>query len=476
MLETLKRSSSAMGVSVYGVCDNYKRRNVSSTREFPKDCGRCATRLNAKKVLGPLVSEHSKSLDQIELVSALDLGSIVKELHPRRRVSSVREYPIGWRHAKGDCHINHASYTSHQVKNQEIVLHTRNSLEYNSGQIICLDDEKDARRPPRSTMSVIPFGRLDSNNVDVVTRTKVRQTLCLSQGMFVPGTLFKRIDLVTVKELKKQEMWVNTGDEILGHVPGVEVGVEFHYRVELSIIGLHGPFLGGIDHVKKDGVYDDLIILMSWYTLVKTLVYECGPLCKCPPLCHNRVSQHGIKHQLEIFKTKPRGWGVRSLNSIPSGSFICEYKGELLAENEADQRTGNDEYPFDLGRSKNSNRSMGAGLSNVIPPDLQSISISWEMWKMRDLQSISISWEMWKMRGSPLMPLSMEVLVDLPTIDAPHNAICCCKLPSITRVEYDYNYVVDTVHDSVGHINIKVCYCGYVECTGRIHESILREM
>ncbi|KAI3974924.1 hypothetical protein MKX01_005035 [Papaver californicum] len=184
--------------------------------------------------------------------------------------------------------------------------------------------------------------------------------------------------------MKKQEMWVNTGDEILGHVPGIEVGVEFHYRVELSISGLHGPFLGGINHVKKDGklwlqgFMMTLIILMSLYTLVKTLVYECGPLCKCPPLCHNRVSQHAIKYQLEIFKTKPRGWGVRSLNSIPSGSFICEYKGELLAENEADQRTGNDEYRFDLGRSKNSNQSMGAGLSNVIPPDLQSISISWE--------------------------------------------------------------------------------------------------
>ncbi|GMP95648.1 hypothetical protein CsSME_00044612 [Camellia sinensis var. sinensis] len=27
----------------------------------------------------------------------------------------------------------------------------------------------------------------------------------------------------------------------------------------------------------------------------KTLVYECGPSCKCPPSCYNRVSQHGIK-------------------------------------------------------------------------------------------------------------------------------------------------------------------------------------
>jgi hypothetical protein len=41
----------------------------------------------------------------------------------------------------------------------------------------------------------------------------------------------------------------------------------------------------------------------------KPLVYECGPSCKCPSSCHNRVSQHGIKFQLEIFKTKSKGMG-----------------------------------------------------------------------------------------------------------------------------------------------------------------------
>ncbi|KAJ1388281.1 hypothetical protein SESBI_39254 [Sesbania bispinosa] len=55
------------------------------------------------------------------------------------------------------------------------------------------------------------------------------------------------------------------------------------------------------------------------------IVYECGPSCKCPPTCQNRVSQHRIQFRFEIFKTKTKGWGVRSLNSIPSRSFICEY-------------------------------------------------------------------------------------------------------------------------------------------------------
>ncbi|KAM0917677.1 hypothetical protein ACQ4PT_009149 [Festuca glaucescens] len=56
----------------------------------------------------------------------------------------------------------------------------------------------------------------------------------------------------------------------------------------------------------------------------KPLVYECGPSCKCPPSCHNRVSQHRIKFRLQVFKTKSMGWGVRSLDFIPRDSFVCE--------------------------------------------------------------------------------------------------------------------------------------------------------
>ncbi|KAL2475440.1 Histone-lysine N-methyltransferase [Abeliophyllum distichum] len=66
-----------------------------------------------------------------------------------------------------------------------------------------------------------------------------------------------------------------------------------------------------------------------------------------------QVSQRGIKFQLEIFKTESRGWGVRCLTFIPSGSFICEYAGELLEDKEAEQRIGNDEYLFDIGQNYN---------------------------------------------------------------------------------------------------------------------------
>ncbi|CAK9188048.1 unnamed protein product [Ilex paraguariensis] len=79
------------------------------------------------------------------------------------------------------------------------------------------------------------------------------------------------------------------------------------------------------------------------------IVYECGPSCKCPPSCRNRSSQRGVRYQLEVFKTESTGWGVRSRNFISSGSFVCEYVGELIREKEAKERTGRDEYLYDVG-------------------------------------------------------------------------------------------------------------------------------
>ncbi|KAK6117844.1 hypothetical protein DH2020_048416 [Rehmannia glutinosa] len=61
----------------------------------------------------------------------------------------------------------------------------------------------------------------------------------------------------------------------------------------------------------------------------KAIVYECGPSCKCPPSCMNRVSQNGPRYKLEVYKTESREWGVRSRSYISSGSFVCEYVGKL---------------------------------------------------------------------------------------------------------------------------------------------------
>ncbi|XP_019200355.1 PREDICTED: histone-lysine N-methyltransferase, H3 lysine-9 specific SUVH6-like [Ipomoea nil] len=85
----------------------------------------------------------------------------------------------------------------------------------------------------------------------------------------------------------------------------------------------------------------------------KPVIHECGPACKCPPSCRNRVSQQGIQHHLEIFRKKPSGWGVRSRDYISSGSFICEFVGELIDKKQAKQRIDHLQYFCPIANSEN---------------------------------------------------------------------------------------------------------------------------
>ncbi|KNA20959.1 hypothetical protein SOVF_047620 [Spinacia oleracea] len=81
----------------------------------------------------------------------------------------------------------------------------------------------------------------------------------------------------------------------------------------------------------------------------KPLIYECGPSCPCFPNCKNRVSQSGLKVRLEVFKTKDKGWGLRSWDAIRSGIFICEYAGEVIDKAKYDRDETSD-YVFDTSR------------------------------------------------------------------------------------------------------------------------------
>ncbi|CAN1164179.1 Histone-lysine N-methyltransferase SUVR5 [Linum perenne] len=81
--------------------------------------------------------------------------------------------------------------------------------------------------------------------------------------------------------------------------------------------------------------YDDKgrIILEEGY-----LVYECNNMCSCNKTCPNRVLQNGVRARLEVFKTENKGWAVRAGEPILCGTFICEYIGEILGEDEANKR------------------------------------------------------------------------------------------------------------------------------------------
>ncbi|XP_024154019.1 histone-lysine N-methyltransferase EHMT2 isoform X2 [Oryzias melastigma] len=94
--------------------------------------------------------------------------------------------------------------------------------------------------------------------------------------------------------------------------------------------------------------YDkDQRLLQEFNKIEPPLIFECNMACSCYRSCKNRVVQAGIKVRLQLYRTEKMGWGVRALQDIPQGSFICEYVGELISDAEADVRE-DDSYLFDL--------------------------------------------------------------------------------------------------------------------------------
>uniref|UniRef100_A0A4W5KBQ5 Euchromatic histone-lysine N-methyltransferase 1b n=1 Tax=Hucho hucho TaxID=62062 RepID=A0A4W5KBQ5_9TELE len=77
------------------------------------------------------------------------------------------------------------------------------------------------------------------------------------------------------------------------------------------------------------------------------LIFECNHACSCWRTCKNRVVQNGLRVRLQLFRTSRMGWGVRALQEIPQGTFVCEYVGEIISDAEADVRE-NDSYLFNL--------------------------------------------------------------------------------------------------------------------------------
>ncbi|XP_019157894.1 PREDICTED: histone-lysine N-methyltransferase, H3 lysine-9 specific SUVH5-like [Ipomoea nil] len=193
----------------------------------------------------------------------------------------------------------------------------------------------------------------------------------------------------------------------------------------------------------------------------KPVIYECGPSCKCPPSCNNRVSQNGPIYQLEVFKTKSRGWGVRSRDYISSGSFICEYLGELLDEKEAEKRIECDEYLFDIGNYDEGEGSDMTDIVDICRKDSDGFTV--------DAAQLGNVGRFFNHSCSPNL-YAQNVLFDHDDKRAPHLMLFAQEdIPPLQELTYDYNYKMDQVRDANGNLKKKNCYCGFPECTGRMY-------
>lgn len=63
-------------------------------------------------------------------------------------------------------------------------------------------------------------------------------------------------------------------------------------------------------------------------------ILECNDSCSCSVDCGNRVVQKGPVEGLEIRQCN-KGFGLFTTCLIPSGTFICEYAGEIITPNQA---------------------------------------------------------------------------------------------------------------------------------------------
>ncbi|CAL8166809.1 unnamed protein product [Prunus armeniaca] len=72
---------------------------------------------------------------------------------------------------------------------------------------------------------------------------------------------------------------------------------------------------------------------------IRKFIKECWRKCGCDLWCGNRVVQRGISCKLQVFLTpEGKGWGVRTLEVLQKGTFVCEYVGEILTNTELYER------------------------------------------------------------------------------------------------------------------------------------------
>ncbi|XP_058810065.1 histone-lysine N-methyltransferase SUV39H2-like isoform X2 [Phymastichus coffea] len=70
-----------------------------------------------------------------------------------------------------------------------------------------------------------------------------------------------------------------------------------------------------------------------------TPIYECNKRCTCSEKCPNRVVQRGSQMKLCVFRTNNgRGWGVKTSRIIKKGTFVIQYVGEVITNEEAERR------------------------------------------------------------------------------------------------------------------------------------------
>ncbi|KAL8486721.1 hypothetical protein ACS0TY_023425 [Phlomoides rotata] len=170
----------------------------------------------------------------------------------------------------------------------------------------------------------------------------------------------------------------------------------------------------------------------------KPLVFECGPHCRCPPTCPNRVTQKGVRNRFEVFRSRETGWAVRSLDLIQAGSFICEYTGVVLTREQAQLFTMNGDrliYPGRFGERWKEWGDLSQIFSDYVHPTYPSVpplDFAMDVSRMRNVACY--------MSHSTIPNVFVQlVLYDHNNVSFPHMMLFAMEnIPPMRELSLDY--------------------------------------
>ncbi|KAK2987494.1 hypothetical protein RJ640_012153 [Escallonia rubra] len=181
------------------------------------------------------------------------------------------------------------------------------------------------------------------------------------------------------------------------------------------------------------------------------LVYECNHQCRCTRTCQNRVLQNGVQAKLEVFKTEKKGWAVRAGEAIMRGTFVCEFIGEVLDEQEANKRRnryGREDCSYFHDIDAHSN-DMSRLIDNPVPYVIDASQYG------------NVS----RYINHSCSPNLMNHQVLVESMDCPRSHIglyASCDIAMGEELTYNYRY---KQLDGEGW----PCHCGASNCKGRLY-------
>ncbi|GLT42075.1 hypothetical protein SLA2020_160960 [Shorea laevis] len=170
----------------------------------------------------------------------------------------------------------------------------------------------------------------------------------------------------------------------------------------------------------------------------KPVVFECGTFCQCPLTCRNRVAQRGLRNRMEVFRSRETGWGVRSLDLIQAGAFICEYAGVVLTREQAEVFSMDGDTLIYPGRFSGRWTEWG-DLSQVFPeyvrpsyPSIPPLDFAMDVSRMRNVAC-------YMSHSSTPNVLVQFVLYDHNNLMFPHLMLFAIEtIPPLRELSLDY--------------------------------------